>query len=99
MSSIALPTPVAQALGTLVQALGARGLVPVHCEQSESFGNFEVCFVRGPLSVSVVRDRGQFHVGGVEREVLEPVGLWHSFSGVRSLEAPLLAWVESRGAV
>ncbi|MBG9389879.1 hypothetical protein [Caenimonas aquaedulcis] len=99
MSITALPSPVAREIGTLVQALAARGLVPVHCEQSESFGNFEVGFVRGPLSFSVVRDRGQFHVDRVEREVLEPVGLWRSFSGVRSLELPLLAWVESHAAV
>jgi hypothetical protein len=67
--------------------------------QSASFGNFEVTFARESLSLSVVRDRGQFHVGGAERGVLEHADLWRSFSGVQSLEAPLLAWVESHGAV
>jgi len=83
----------------LVSALADRGFVAVQCGQSTSFGNFEVHFARESVSLSVVRDRGQFHVGGIEREFLEPAGLWRSFSGVRSLEAPLLAWVSSHGAV
>jgi hypothetical protein len=65
----------------------------------ESFGNFEVVFSRDDFSFSVVRDRGQFHVGGAERQVLEPAGLWRTFSGPQSLAAPLLAWLESERAV
>lgn len=99
MSSIALPPTIAQALGPLVPALAARGLLPVRFTEAASFGNFEVHFARKSLSLSVVRDRGQLHVGGAERAVLEPAGLWRSFCGVQSLEAPLLAWVESHDAV
>jgi len=99
VSSIALPPAVALTLQPLAQALAAQGLVPVHFEQSASFGNFEVRFASKSLSLSVVRDRGQFHVSGVECKVLESASLWRSFSTVQSLETPLLAWVESHGAV
>ena len=95
--SIPLPPAITRELGPLVQALALRDFVPVGCEQSDLFGNFEVTFARGRLAFALVRDRGQFHVGGVERMVLEPVGLWRSFSGPQALGAPLVAWIESRG--
>lgn len=98
MPNTSLPPSVAHALGSLVPGLAARGVLPIHCEESASFGNFEATFSRGPLTFSVVRDRGQFHVDVAERGVLEPAGLWRSFSGVNSLAAPLFAWVESQNA-
>ncbi len=98
MSSAALPSSVAQDLGALVSKLEARGAFPVRCEQSDSFGNFEVTFACKSFTFSVVRDRGQFHTGQTDRELLEAAGLWRSFSGVQSLVGPLCAWVESQNA-
>jgi hypothetical protein len=99
VSKNALPPAIAEALGSLVPALAARGLLPVRVAVAASFGNFEVHFASKSLSLSVVRDRGQFRVSGAERAVLEPAGLWRSFSGTKSLEEPLIAWVESHDAV
>lgn len=81
----------------MTHALSVRGVIPVRFEHSERFfDNFEVTFARGSFSFSVVRDRGQFHVGGIERGALEPVGLWRSFSGVQSLQTPLLVFVDAQ---
>ena len=96
---VSLPPSLVQELDPLVGQLEARGWVLVNCEQSGSFGNFEARFVGNSHSLSVVRDRGQFHVDGLERSALESAGLWRSFSGVRSLEAPLLRWLAAQGAV
>lgn len=98
MHTISLPSPVADALGSLVPELAARGVLLSHFEVSGSFGNFEATFSRGSLTFSLVRDRGQFHVGVAERCVLEAAGLWRSFSGANSLAAPLLAWLDSHNA-
>jgi len=95
--TVELPPSVAQALGPLVGALGAQQFVPTQVEHSTTFGDFSVVFARGPISFSVVRDRGQFHIAGAERAALEAAGLWRTFYGPRPIVAPLLAWLQARG--
>lgn len=91
--AIELSPEIAKALGPIVGALAAEGFVPTQVEEASSFGNFSVLFSCGPISASVVRDRGQFHVGGAERSVLEAASLWRTFSGPRPIVEPLLAWL------
>lgn len=90
---------ISDALGPLLLALQAKGFRVGGAAATESFGNFEALFSRDDLSFTVVRDRGQLMVGGVDRSILEPVGLWRAFSGHQPLAAPLLAWLESIHAV
>lgn len=99
MPPVDVPSEISSALGPLTATLAARGLHIARFVASESFGDFEVVFSRDDLSFSIVRDRGQFLVGGVERSVLEAAGLWRTFSGPHSVAPPLLAWLESQNAV
>ena len=83
----------------LLIRLVALGFSPVLTSQSPSFGDFEVTFTHAATSFSVVRDRGQFHLGRFDRSVLEAAGLCRSFSGLQSLATPLLSWLERQRAV
>lgn len=89
----ALPPTVAKALGSLSASLAGLGYRPEQLTESKSFGDFEVIFAGRGRKFSVVRDRGQFHIGNVEQALLEPAGLWRSYSGVDSLAKPLLVWL------
>jgi len=96
--TVDLPHPIAQALGPLVEALDGIHFLPTRVEQSAVFGDFSVVFARGLVSFSITRDRGQFQVAGAERGALEAAGLGRSFYGPRLIVAPLMAWLQSRGA-
>jgi len=96
--TVDLPHPIAQALGPLVDALDVLRFQPTQVEQSAVFGDFSVVFARGLESFSITRDRGQFHVAGAERAALEAAGLGRTFYGPRLIVAPLVAWLQSRGA-
>ena len=87
-----LPPTIANAIGNLQRDLAAVGFWPSSWEAPGSFGNLQVTFTNGQRQVTVVRDRGQFHVVG-ERAILEPAQLWRSFNGAHSLASPLVAWL------
>ena len=65
---------------------------PLPATVASAFGNFQVTFTNGHRLVTVVRDRGQFHVVG-ERDSLERAQLWRSFTGAEALSAPLVEWL------
>jgi hypothetical protein len=90
--SVQLPSTIAESLGAVVGALAAEGFDPVAVQESSSFGDFAVTFSNGHHNVMLCRDRGQYIIQG-ERAVLEPVGLWQTFSGWHGFLPPLLAWL------
>ena len=97
MSTI-VPPQVAEALRPLLPELAARGVVPVRCEVSPSFGDFAVLFKGASADFTVARDRGQFMVSGPPDEVLRRAGLWRVFVGIRELATPLYTWLEAKSA-
>ena len=95
----ALPADIARAMEPLLIRLVALGFSPVLTSQSPSFGDFEVTFTHAATSFSVVRDRGQFHVGRFDRSVLEAAGLCRSSAVFSRSLTPLLSWLERQRAV
>lgn len=93
---IDLPADIANALGPIPGALADFGFAPMKFEKSAAFGSFVVVFACGEVTVSVIRDRGQFQVDGAEQAVLEAAGLWRNFSGPAPIVAPLLEWLGAR---
>ena len=96
--STLVPQQVAEALRPLHFELADRGVVPVGCEASPSFGNFAVRFKGASADFTIARDRGQFVVSGPPDEVLRSAGLWRAFVGIRELADPLYTWLEAKSA-
>jgi hypothetical protein len=90
--SVVIPPLAIGDLKSLPATLAGLGYTLIKVEKSEHFDNFIATFSRNGHTFSVVRDRGQFHVSG-NREALKLAGLWRSFSGIDSLEVPLISWL------
>ncbi len=94
--TVTLPAEITNALKEIPTSLANIGFIPVQVEQSPSFGNFFVKFENKSIDVTIVRDRGQFHIEGFEKSILENAGLWRSFSGAISMLNPLLIFLNSQ---
>jgi hypothetical protein len=93
MMYIELPATIQHALAPLASTLAAAQLTPSGWEYSDSFGNFLVAFRGSGRELTLNRDRGQFIVGGPDRDSLEAAGLWRAFDTAEELLPPLARWL------
>ena len=94
----ALPAEVEGELSSLLEAFKHHGFKLVRVLGPVSFGNFFATWAKGRLALSIVRDRGQFHVSGPPRAELESAGLWRAFASTHEMAPPLEAWLRGSDA-
>jgi hypothetical protein len=80
-------------LAAILPELLAMGFTPIRSQYTHSsFGNYFVDFAGTVRPLRIIRDRGQYIVGG-KRDELEPVGLWQAFNSRDEFARKLLSWL------
>jgi hypothetical protein len=88
-----LPVEVEEEAGPLLAELRAGGWQVSASEYNASaFGNWLVDLQRDGVVMRLLKDRSQYMVTGLPREVLKAAGLWRAFDSLNELQTTLARW-------
>lgn len=90
-----LPTEIQAQLRRLIPVLSKLGWELTEARYMPLvFGNWGVKFEKLDLSFTVIKDRSQYMVDGVDIEKLKAAGLWRAFDDLNEFEDAIIAWLE-----
>ena len=82
-------------LRELIPWLTGEGFSPSSCEyDAKAFGNYVVTFNRNLQEIEIVRDRGQYLLGGDEQRI-RSLGLWRALTSMQDLKEAVAVYAGS----
>ena len=79
-------------LRDLIPWLAGQGFAPKSCEyDARAFGNYAVTFARNWQEIEIVRDRGQYLLGGDEQRI-RSLGFWRALTSMQDLREAVAAY-------
>lgn len=94
-----LPTEIQAQLRRLIPVFSKLGWELTEARYTpQIFGNWYIKLAKRDLSFTMIKDRSQFMVDGVDIEKLKAAGLWRAFDDLNEFEDAIIAWLESLSA-
>ena len=79
-------------LRDLIPWLTGEGFIASSFEyDAKAFGNYMVTFTRNRQEIEIVRDRGQYLLGGDEQRI-RSLGLWRALTSMQDLKEAVAAY-------
>ena len=95
-SGFKLPVEVEKEAGPLLAGLRAGGWQVSASEYDASaFGNWLIDLQRDGVVMRLLKDRSQYMVTGLPKEVLKAAGLWRPFDSLNELQMAVTRWAQS----
>jgi hypothetical protein len=92
-SGFRLPVEVEKEAAPILAELRAGGWQVSASEYDASaFGNWFVDLQRDGVVMRLLKDRSQYMVTGLSKEVLKAAGLWQAFDTLNELQTTLTRW-------